>query len=248
MSTKMSPFRVLYGRDPPHVTRGAAGQTQVDSLDEWLKERDAILDELKYNLVKAQQRMKRATDNKRREKILEVGTWANIKIQPYRQKSLARRPNEKLSARYYGPFEIIQRIREVAYKLALPTTSRIRLVFHVSQLKRHIGTTPVASTIPPQLTVELELQVEPEDLLGVRRVGAGDKREALIKWKELPQAEATWEDVGLIQERFPLFHLEDKVNLWEGGNVIDPLMGPVVHVYARRGQKDRKVTTTKIGG
>lgn len=54
----MTPFKALYGRDPPHILRVGRGKTPVDSLDTLLQECDAILDELRFNLIKAQQRMK----------------------------------------------------------------------------------------------------------------------------------------------------------------------------------------------
>jgi len=54
----------------------------------------------------------------------------------------------KLSPKFYGPFKIIDRIGHVTYKLQLPKTSRIHNVFHVSQLKKHIGLVTVDPTIP----------------------------------------------------------------------------------------------------
>jgi hypothetical protein len=44
----------------------------------------------------------------------------------------------KLAARYCGPFEILERIGLVAYRLALPTWMSIHNVFHVSLLKKYI--------------------------------------------------------------------------------------------------------------
>ena len=46
----------------------------------------------------------------------------------------------KLSPRYIGPFEVLKRVGEVAYELALPPgLSGVHLVFHVSMLKRYHG-------------------------------------------------------------------------------------------------------------
>lgn len=135
---------------------------------------------------------------------------------------------------------------QVAYKLELPTTSKLHPVFHVSQLRRAVGDTPVCSTIPDQLSAEMELLVQPEELLDVRTVQEGHltKFQVLIKWEGLPTFEATWEDVEMIKERFPTFHLKDKVNLWGGGNVMKLPRAPVRITYARRG-KDKKGNAQK---
>jgi hypothetical protein len=52
-----------------------------------------------------------------------VGDMVYPKIQPYKLKSLAKTMNQKLSPRFYGPYEIEQKIGAVAYKLKLPEDS-----------------------------------------------------------------------------------------------------------------------------
>lgn len=98
-----------------------------------------------------------------------------------------------LAARFYGPFEIVKKIGHVAYELRLPPSSKLHPVFHVSQLRRAIRLIPASPTISEQLNTELELVVEPEQLLG-ERSGSDqtENLEALIKWKKLPDYEATW--------------------------------------------------------
>ncbi|KAL4183718.1 hypothetical protein AMTRI_Chr11g99680 [Amborella trichopoda] len=70
----------------------------------------------------------------------EVGDLVYLRLQPYRQMSVSLRKNLKLSARYCGPYEIIQRVGPVAYKLQVLSESRIYLVFHISCLKEKVGT------------------------------------------------------------------------------------------------------------
>nr|KYP48660.1 hypothetical protein KK1_029640 [Cajanus cajan] len=86
--------------------------------------------------------MKLQADKKRREFHLEVGELALVKLQPYRQHSVALRKNKKSSMRFFGPFEVLQRIGSVAYKLKLPDTARIHPVFHISLLKKFHGSSP----------------------------------------------------------------------------------------------------------
>lgn len=74
--------------------------------------------------------------------------------------------------------------------------------------------------------------VELEVVLGVRP-GTGNNLhglDVLIKWKDLPLLEATWEPCNMIQEQFLIFHLEDKVKVREGSDD-----RPLVHrTYQRR--------------
>ena len=55
------------------------------------------------------------------------------------------------------------RIGQVAYRLELPSYTSIHPVFHVSQLRKAIGTSNIATNIPFQLSSEMELMVEFEE-------------------------------------------------------------------------------------
>lgn len=59
--------------------------------------------------------MKQWSDKKQRDVEFKVGDKVFLKAQPYRFKSLASRPIEKLSPRFYGFFEIIEQIGKAAY-------------------------------------------------------------------------------------------------------------------------------------
>ena len=85
----------------------------------------------------------------------------------------------------------------------------------------------------------MELLLEPEDVLGYRWTGFSLPHdvEVLIKWKDLPAHESSWEPYILIQNQFPSFHLEDKVTVRAGG--IDK--PPIQFTYSRRRKHERLV-------
>ncbi|GAA0145053.1 hypothetical protein LIER_05334 [Lithospermum erythrorhizon] len=63
--------------------------------------------------------MKRFADHSRTDRTFKVGEQVYLKLQPYRQNSVALRKNLKLVAKYYGPFEVLEKIGPVAYRIKL---------------------------------------------------------------------------------------------------------------------------------
>ena len=122
-----------------------------------IHERNLMLDEIRDQLLKAQNSMKVQVDKHCRELELSVGEKVFLNIQPYKLKSLAQRQNQKLSPRFYGPFEVLEKVGNAAYKLLLPQGSNIHPVFHVSLLKRCVSSTAVTQPLPTCLTDSWEL-------------------------------------------------------------------------------------------
>ncbi|KAI9157842.1 hypothetical protein LWI28_028922 [Acer negundo] len=161
----------------------------------------------------------------------EKGTTRNEKVEReliardevVAKKSLKKKFNVKLSQRYYGPFKVLERIGEVAYKLELPSTSRLHPVFHVTVLKKRVGNSSPISSDLPAFDIEGNLLIRPIIALRYRnwKKGRGMTKvwQVLVQWQGVPTEEATWEDYDEMVERFPDFSLEDKGILEERGNV-----------------------------
>lgn len=141
-----------------------------------------------------------------------MGEWVYLKLQPYRQTSVAARRNLKLSSRLYGPFEIVDKLGEVAYRLNLPPGSQIHPVFHVSQLKKRLGRSQITTPRLPIVGPEGQMKLEPVAVLGRRFIKRRNEGvpQLLIRWSNLADSDATWEDSSFISKQFPQLNLGDK--------------------------------------
>ena len=68
----MSPFHVVYGREPPSILGYIPKSTKTEAVDKFLLDRQDLLHQLKQNLATTQARMKQATDNNRRDEVFTL--------------------------------------------------------------------------------------------------------------------------------------------------------------------------------
>ena len=181
-ATRMTPFEAVYGRSPATIHSYVRGETLVADVEQSLRSRDEILRLLKESLVTAQQRMKINADRHRRELEFAPGDFVYLRLQPFRQLSVRTRGNQKLSPRFYGPYQVVERLGPVAYRIALPADSRIHPVFHVSQLKKQLDRSDRAAQKLPQVQDDNKLLFEPAAILDFCWSKAGKKvlQEALV--------------------------------------------------------------------
>ncbi|WVY91245.1 hypothetical protein V8G54_036759 [Vigna mungo] len=217
----MTPFKIVYGRDPLALVKYNRNPHDSLSVQDQLLQRDVTISKLKVNLYKAQQYMKKQADKKRRFMELQIGDLVLVKLQPYRQHTIALRKNQKLCMRFFGPFPVIQRISPVAYKLLLPPTTKIHPVFHCSQLKPCKGNHSQPYVPLPTTSNDLPPVIQPVAILKSRVIlrGMNQVPQVLVQWEGLEVDNATWEDQSTLQQAFPNLNLEDKVGLNGGGIV-----------------------------
>ena len=133
----MAPYEALYGRkcrSPLYWDKEGSGFLEgLEIVQQTIEKVNMIKSKLKA----VQDRQKSYADQHRKEMDFNLGEKVFLKVSPWR--GIMRFGNKgKLSPRYIGPYEIIEKIGPLSYKLALPPElSRIHDVFHVSMLRRY---------------------------------------------------------------------------------------------------------------
>ena len=194
------------------------------SVSEFATTGQLHLDSLKAHLSTAQNRMKLQADKHRVDRQFTVGDQVLLKLQPYAQSSVVNHPFPKLAFKYFGPYQVLERLGPAAYRLALPEGSLVHPVFHISQLKPFTPNyTPVYTQLP--LLADLSAtELEPESVLDRRLVKKGNRAipQVLVKWANIPQASATWEDLYVVMRRFPTCLAWGQASSAAGGDVTPP--------------------------
>jgi hypothetical protein len=209
-SIKMAPFEALYGRKcrtPAYW--GELGEKKViaDQVGpDYLQEVEEKVKIIKDRLKEAYDRQKSYADLKRKDIEYNVGEKVFLKVSPWK-KILRFGRKGKLSPRFIGPYEILERVGPVAYRLALPPElDKIHNVFHVSMLRRY-RSDPSHVIIPQEIEVQPDLsyEEEPERILDREERQLRNKTIPMVKvlWKHHSPREATWETEDSMRKLYP---------------------------------------------
>ena len=190
-STGASPFYLTSGQNPltpASLLQPSENDSNVQSTDEFLERMSTSIKIASENLNEAQQRQAKYADAKRREQIFQVGDKVLLSTRNISLDTQARRPSKKLQPRFIGPYEVIEVISPVTYKLQLPANLSIHPVFHVSLLKAYQDNPQefeerIRRSPAPILTSDDQEEFEVEKILDKRthRRGKGSTVEYLIK-------------------------------------------------------------------
>ncbi|KAJ6847133.1 uncharacterized protein M6B38_285000 [Iris pallida] len=184
-SIKMAPFEALYGkkcRSP--VCWADVGERQLLG-PELVTQTVDIVKAIRSHLQAAQDRQKMWADKHRRILEFQPGDYVFLKISPTKG-TIRFGTRGKLSPRYIGPFDILEKVGNVSYRLALPPTLEgVHNVFHVSQLRRYVSD-------PSHILDHSEITVGPTLRIEQKPVGILDRREKVLRNRVLPLVRVAW--------------------------------------------------------
>ncbi|XP_073051248.1 uncharacterized protein [Primulina eburnea] len=173
----MAPYEALYGRkyrSSIHLDEVGERATMRPEIVQHTAE---MVAKIRDRMKTVQSRQKSYEDKRRRDLEFAVGDHVFIKITP--MKSVMRFGKKGiLSPRFFGPFQIIERVEALAYWVVLPRNlAGVHNVFHISMLRKYMSN-------PSHL---LKSWVDKREI-----VEQGDKN-GQSKWMNHSEEEATWE-------------------------------------------------------
>ena len=173
---------------------------------EIIDDAEQMVQAVRENLRIAQSRQKSYADGKRRDLTFSVGDHVYLKVSPMRG---IRRFNVKgkLAPRYVGPFKVLERKGEVAYRLELPLSlSGVHDVFHISQLKRCLRVPEEQAPLDGvDVQEDLTYTEHPVKILETSERVTRNKRIKMcrVQWSHHSEAEATWEREDELRKTYP---------------------------------------------
>ncbi|GJV80753.1 putative reverse transcriptase domain-containing protein [Tanacetum coccineum] len=162
--------------------------------------------QIKQRMQAAHDRQKSYTDLKRKPMEFQVGDKVMLKVSPW--KGVVRFGKRgKLNPRYVGPFKVLEKVGEVAYKLELPEElSRVHNTFHVSNLKKCYVDEPLAIPLDGlHFDDKLQFVEEPIEIMDreVKRLKRSRIPLVKVRWNSRRGPEFTWERKDQFMKKYP---------------------------------------------
>jgi hypothetical protein len=184
---------VVFDHEPPTLASYQPGVARVVALDKELIHRDEFLGEIRERLLQAQDFMKQSYDKGHRDVTFEVDDWVWLRLHQRSVVAIKDKAAAKLAPQFYGPYEVLERIGSLAYRLRLPAKARIHDVFHVAYLKKfERPTAPIVIAPLPLLVHGRAIPVPAQVVHAHPTLAFWD---ILVHWVGRDHADATWEEL-----------------------------------------------------
>ncbi|GJY84411.1 putative reverse transcriptase domain-containing protein [Tanacetum coccineum] len=205
-SIKAAPFEALYGRKcRSPICWTEVGEAQILG-PELIQETTEKIIQIKQRMQAARDRQKSYADLKRKPMEFQVGDKVMLKVSPWKG-VVHFGKRGKLNPRYVGPFKVLEKVGEVAYKLELPEElSRVHNTFHVSNLKKCHADEPLAVPLDGlHLDDKLHFVEEPLEIVGreVKRLKRSRIPLVKVRWNSKRGPEFTWEREDQFKKKYP---------------------------------------------
>ncbi|KAD7478907.1 hypothetical protein E3N88_02043 [Mikania micrantha] len=168
--------------------------------------------QIKDRIKAARDRQKSYADNRKKPLEFAIGEKVMLKVSPW--KGVVRFGKKgKLAPRYVGPFEILDRIGPLAYKLQLPQElSGVHDTFHVSNLKKCLSDeTMIIPLNEVRLDDKLHFIEEPIEVMDREMKTLKRSRIPIVKvrWNSKRGPEFTWEREDHMKKEYPQLFTND---------------------------------------
>ncbi|KAD4180551.1 hypothetical protein E3N88_29142 [Mikania micrantha] len=207
-----APFEALYGRKcRSPICWTEVGDNRITG-PELIQETTDKIAQIQRRLQATRSRQKSYADKRRKPLESQVGDRVMLKVSPW--KGVVRFGTKgKLAPRYVGPFEIIEHIGPVAYRLRLPDElSGVHDVFHVSNLKKCLADESLVIPIEEiQVDEQLHFIEEPLEIMDRKVKQLRRSRIPIVKvrWNSKRGPEFTWEHEDHIKSKYPQLFEEE---------------------------------------
>lgn len=206
-SIGMAPFEALYGRPCRTPICWAEVGKEVLPGPDIVKHSAEIITMVKERLKTSQSRQKSYADQHRRNVEFKTGDHVLLKVSPMKGVVRFGKKKAKLSPRFIGPFQILERVGNLAYRLDLPTNlSKVHNVFHVSMLREYkADKSHVIDHSTLELAEDVTYEEAPVRIMGreIRKLRTKEIPMVKIQWNRHDENEASWEMETEMRKKYP---------------------------------------------
>jgi Reverse transcriptase (RNA-dependent DNA polymerase)/RNase H-like domain found in reverse transcriptase/Integrase zinc binding domain/Chromo (CHRromatin Organisation MOdifier) domain len=188
-SIQTTPFFLNCGQHP--LTPASIDvDSSMPAAQDFIETMTENLNRAKMCMRQAQHRDAHYANKSRKDISFAIGSQVSISTKNFTFKNPVS--CKKMTPRFMGPFEVLEQLNPVTYRLKLPDSMKIHDVFHVSLLKPYRWDGDKQPP-PPQELDDGSLQFEVEQILAHKEDKTGKPTKYLLKWKGYDSHENLWE-------------------------------------------------------